>query len=161
MHDSEEITRLLRDLIGKAMGHSMHAMWRFARRAGLSMPQFGLLRRLCFGGGSEVHEVGKDLDMSSAGASQLVDRLVQAGLVARTERPDDRRARQVAPTAKGRAVVEKAYAESLRWVDQLVAELPADRRATVAAALASLLEAEGKLPRQEKIPERAAIRAPR
>jgi DNA-binding MarR family transcriptional regulator len=143
------------------MTRSMHDMWRFARKSGISMAQFGLLRRLYHQGDCEVHEVGHHFDVSPAAASQLVDKLVQAGLVARTENPDDRRARQVGLTAKGKAIVDRAADESYRWIDDLVAELSPENRAAAQASLAVLIGAEGRLPRRENEQTRDAIRASR
>jgi DNA-binding MarR family transcriptional regulator len=140
---------------------SMHDMWRFIKKSGLSMPQFGLLRRLYHGGECEVHEVGTHFDITAAAASQLVDRLVQAGLVGRTENPDDRRARHVALTAKGRALLEKGTDESYRWVNDLAATLAPHARASLREALPLLMEAEASMPRPESISARAAIRSAR
>jgi DNA-binding MarR family transcriptional regulator len=141
---------------------SFDAMNRYVKAAGLSMPQFSLLMRLYHGGDCEVHDIGQHFDVSSAAASQLVDRLVQAGLVARSERPEDRRVRQVALTRKGRALIDRGIEERNRWVDDLVERLSEKERAAVLRALPSLIEAEQSLPQLERHrPSREEIRTPR
>jgi DNA-binding MarR family transcriptional regulator len=148
----------LREWMEASTARSMRDFWHYAKKSGLSMPQFGLLRRLYHGGECEVHDVGKHFDVSSAAASQLVDRLVQAGLVERTENPDDRRARRVALSARGRVVMEQGIEESYRWVDELIAGVGSSGRAVVRQALAELTAAEAALPRQAVPVTRGAIR---
>lgn len=145
MQDARDATAL-RAWMESFMTRSFGALWRYARKAGLSMPQLGLMRQLYHKGDCEVHEVGKHFDVTSAAASQLVDRLVQAGYVERTEDPQDRRARRVALTAKGRAVLEKGIEESYGWVDDLLAALPARTRAALRDVIAELSAAEAALP---------------
>ncbi len=161
MPDTVETAAAIRSWMEAFTTRSMQEWWRVARKTGISMPQFGLLRRLYHGGECEVHEIGRHFDVSSAAASQLVDKLVQAGLAARSENPDDRRARQVALTARGRALIENGIAESYRWVDDLAAALGPRGRAAVRAVLPLLVDAEASLPRPQKQGGRDAIRSPR
>ncbi len=70
---------------------------------------------------------------------------MQGGLVERTQDPDDRRARQITLTAKGRSLVETGIAERHRWVDELVSGLTAAEKTQVGKALPILLEAEKRL----------------
>ncbi len=161
MQDAKETAATLRAWMETFTSRSMHEWWRFAKRTGLSLPQFGLLRRLYHQGECEVHEVGQHFDISAAAASQLVDRLVQAGLVARTENPDDRRARHVALTAKGRALLEKGIEESYRWVNELAGALGPQVKAGLRQVIPLLMEAEASMPRPESFLHRAAIRGAR
>jgi len=161
MQEGKDIAMLLRGWMEAYTSRSMHDMWRFARKTGLSMPQYGLLRRLYHGGECEVHEVGRHFDVTSARASQLVDRMVQAGLVARTENPEDRRVRTVALTAKGRALVEKCVEESYRWVDDLAVGLDARTRTLLKELTPLLMKAEEAMPRPEKHAALSAIRGAR
>jgi DNA-binding MarR family transcriptional regulator len=114
------------------------------------MPQFGVLMFLYHGGQCGVHDVGQRLEVTDAAASQIIERLVQAGLVARTENPTDRRARLIALTDKGCALVEQGISERHRWLDELVAALDEERRHAVLAALPLLIEAEKRLRGQKQ-----------
>lgn len=146
MHTSSEVTRVLRQWMEAFTMRSLGDWRRFVRASGLSMPQLSLLMRLYYGGGCGVHDIGEGFGVSSAAASQLVDRLVHAGLVARAEDPDDRRARQIALSAKGRELIDRGIRERYRWVDHLVDELPADQKVSVLRFLPFLIEAEKRLP---------------
>jgi len=153
---------IIRELMEAFFMRSMTGWRQFVKSTGLSMPQFGLLMRLYYGGGCEVHDLGRHLDVSSAAASQLVDRLVQSGLVQRTEDPEDRRARQVTMTAKARALIDRGIEERYRWVDELVRGLNGEERDLALRALPALIQAEQKLPAVHRTSvARDAIRTPR
>ena len=147
MQETKQVKALLRDWVESFTMRSMHGMSLYARAAGLSMPQFSLLMRLFHTGGCEVHDIGNQFEVSAGAASQLVDRLVQGGLVVRTEDPQDRRVRQIALSSRGRAFIQKGIAERYRWVDELVEGLGAQERAGLARWLPPLIEAEKALPR--------------
>jgi MarR family 2-MHQ and catechol resistance regulon transcriptional repressor len=152
MHTTREVSLVIRQWMEASAMRSLTDWRRFVRSAGLSMPQLSLLMRLYYGGGCGVHDIGKGFGVSSAAVSQMVDRLVQARLVARVESPEDRRVRHVELSAKGRELIDKGIRERYRWVDDLVDELPADQRASVLRFLPSLIEAEKRIP--AAIPDR-------
>ncbi len=164
MQETKQIRALIREWLESFTMRSMHGMSMYARGAGLSMPQFSLLMRLYHTGGCEVHDIGRQFEVSAGAASQLVDRLVQGGLVVRTEDPEDRRVRRIALSDQGRAFIQKGIAERYRWVDDLVETLGAQERAGLARWLPALIEAEKALPRHthhDGNGTREAIKAPR
>ncbi len=120
--------------------------WRgYVRSSGLSIPQYIVLMQLAHGGSCGVHQIAERLETSSPAASQLVDRLVQAGLAERAESREDRRARQVSLTAKGRELVSHGFDGHFRWVDELAAAVGAEDREAVLQVLPRLLRAERRL----------------
>jgi DNA-binding MarR family transcriptional regulator len=145
MRDTSDITAIIHRWMESFFMRSMRDWTCYVRATGLSLPQFGLLMRLYHGGCCEVHEIGEHFAVTSAAASQLVERLVQAGLVERTENPADRRARQIALTAKGRSLVLRGIEQRHRWVDELASGLTIAERAAVRKALPTLVEAEKRL----------------
>jgi DNA-binding MarR family transcriptional regulator len=162
MQETKQIRALLRDWVESFTMRSMHGMSLYARSAGLSMPQFSLLMRLYHTGGCEVHDIGSQFEVSAGAASQLVDRLVQGGLVVRTEDPRDRRVRQIALSDQGRVFIQKGIVERYGWVDELVEGLGAQERAGLVKWLPALMEAEKALPRHtHHNGTREAIKAPR
>jgi DNA-binding MarR family transcriptional regulator len=145
MTSTTPLHHTLRQFLDVVMHHSMHERARFARAAGLSMPQFSILMQLHFCTQCGLSEISGRFDVSAAAASQLVDKLVQSGLVERSEDPHDRRAKQIQLSTKGRALIEKGLRERYRWVDQLVTQLEAKDREKVTAAVSLLSEAAQKL----------------
>jgi len=156
MSATRDVAGIVRQWVEASDRRSLAQWRRFVRGAGLSMPQLSLLMRLYYGGGCQVHDIGRGLGVSAAAASQMVDRLVQGGLVERAESPRDRRARQVALSARGRQLVGRGMRERYRWVDDLVAELAVTTRASVLRVMPSLIEAEKRLP--DAIPGRLTRR---
>ena len=150
---------LLREWIESITMRSLHEWWRYVRATGLSMPQFGVLMFLYHGGTCSVNDVGQRMEVTGAAASQLIERLVQANLVERSENPADRRARLITLTSKGRLLVKEGMLERHRWLDELVATLDEERRHAVITALSHLIDAEKQLGEPELFPHRCSRHA--
>ena len=89
------------------------------------------------------------VSITNAAASQLVDKLVQAGLVARTEAAHDRRVRQLALTDQGRALVKSSLEARLSWTRGLGESLPPAKRDAIIHALSEMIEAGQQLEQPE------------
>jgi len=128
----QQIIRAWMDIF---MHRSMRGWVHFARSTGLSMPQFSILMQLHHRGGCGVSDISESFDISNAAASQLVEKLVQAGYIERAEDPSDRRAKLLTVSPKGLALIEQGTQERYRWMDELVRKLSAEERAKVTEAL--------------------------
>jgi DNA-binding MarR family transcriptional regulator len=83
-----------------------------------------------------------DVSLTTGGVTRLVDRMAEAGLVARQNCPNDRRSIHVVLTPQGRAVLERAIAAHVDSIDRhLVAHLDAGDRAALAKVLTKVLDA--------------------
>lgn len=119
--------------IGVFMHRSMRSMLLYAKANGLSMSQLGALMHI-FKGTCGVSDIGDDLGISSAAASQMLERLVQQDLVTRSEDPRDRRVKQIVLTTHGKQVMEGSMRASREWLNELAASLsPAEQVQAVAA----------------------------
>lgn len=76
-------------------------------RHGLSLGEFGVLEALVDGGPLRAGELQEEARASSGGVTYLVDRLEERGLVERRPDPEDRRARLVELTGRGRAMMDR------------------------------------------------------
>lgn len=76
-------------------------------RHDLSLSEYRLLDVLRRGGPARPGDLRSDVPVSSGGITYLVDRLEERRLVARSPHPDDRRARLVALTERGRGLIER------------------------------------------------------
>jgi DNA-binding MarR family transcriptional regulator len=112
----------------------------YAKESGLSMSQIGAILHIHHAGISGVSGLGDDLGVTTAAASQMLDRLVQQGLVARSEDPHDRRAKQIALTAKGRQILLECTRARQSWLEGLAAVLSPAEQEQVVAALRVLIE---------------------
>jgi len=127
------------------MGRGFHAPFdgRFCtafETSGLSMSQLGALFRLYHTGFCGVSDIGDHLSVSHAAASQMVDRMVQQGLLERAEDLDDG-GQENYPDPKGRTLVEESIENRRRWVEQLTNNLTVDEQESISAALVKLTAA--------------------
>jgi MarR family transcriptional regulator, 2-MHQ and catechol-resistance regulon repressor len=89
-----------------------------------------------------MSRLSSDVALTTGGVTRLVDRMVEAGLVARENCPSDRRSIYVVLTPEGQAVLERAIAAHIDGIDRhLVAHLGAGDRAALEVALVKVLEA--------------------
>ena len=116
---SDQFNQVLRDWSETFMRRSMHDFVQFSKASGLSMTQIHTLFRLHHTGVCGVTEVGDRLGVTHAAASQMVDRLVQQGLIERAEDPTDRRVKQLSLTPEGRRLVLDSIEARRRWMEQL------------------------------------------
>ena len=149
---SPQLIQTIRQFMDFAMHHSMRERVHFAKATGLSMPQFGILMQLHYRGNCGVSDIGERFDITNAAASQLVDKLVQGGLIQREENPNDRRAKLLNLTDKGNKLIQQGIEGRYRWVDKLAVKLTIEERAKVDEAIqimtrvARELEAESVQP---------------
>ncbi len=133
------------------MHRSMREVMTFWKQAGLSMTQIATLMRLHHGGPCGVSEISGHLGITSAAASQMIERLVQMDLLERAENPSDRRAKQLTLTRKGQALIAKGVAARRRWMADLIRALSSEQQQTIGTALTYLTEAA----RRSKAPAEA------
>jgi DNA-binding MarR family transcriptional regulator len=135
MTESLQFTQAIRSWMDVFMHRSMRGWGLFAKSTGLSMPQFSVLMQLHHKGACGMSEISEQFEVTPAAASQLVDKLVQSGLIKREEDPSDRRAKVLDITDKGRTLIQQGIEERYRWVDELAGRLTVDERAQVSEAL--------------------------
>jgi DNA-binding MarR family transcriptional regulator len=141
MDNPTQLVQTIRQWMDVFMHRSMSDWSRYVKTTGLSLPQFSVLMQLHYKGRCGISDVSDRMDITAAAASQLVDRLVVGGLVQRAEDPHDRRAKQIALTAKGEALIASSIEERLRWVEQLAMTLSHQEQQEVAQALQTLIDA--------------------
>jgi DNA-binding MarR family transcriptional regulator len=122
------------------MRRSMHNFMLFAKEKNLSMAQINALFRLNHKGACGVSDLGDDLGVTSAAASQLLERLVQQGLVARSEDPLDRRNKRIVLTEAGQRIVQESIQARQKWLTSLADLLTPAEQEQVEASLRLLIE---------------------
>lgn len=112
----------------------------FMHRTGLSRPQIHVLLHIYHAGECPVSEIGRLSGSSKAAASQLVDRLVQQGLVQRVEDPQNRRVKNVRLTEKSLEMIRQGVVSN-PFLAVLLASLPADQLEVIHTAIGYLARA--------------------
>jgi demethylmenaquinone methyltransferase/2-methoxy-6-polyprenyl-1,4-benzoquinol methylase/phosphoethanolamine N-methyltransferase len=99
---------------------------RFMRQTGLSTPQIHALLHIYHSQNAEcqLSEIGGLADSSKPAASQLVERLLQQGLVERTEDPLDRRNKKLRLTEKSLGLIQNGLTSNHFLVDLMTSLLP-------------------------------------
>jgi DNA-binding MarR family transcriptional regulator len=138
-------SKTLRAWMDAFMHRSMRGWGHFAKNTGLSMPQFSILMQLHYKGSCSIPDISDRFDFSAAAASQLVDKLVQAGHLERIEDPSDRRAKVLTLSVQGQELIRQGVEERYRWMDNLTATLSAEDQEKIAEALKLLTAAAQKL----------------
>jgi DNA-binding MarR family transcriptional regulator len=140
MQDSSAFVGTLRELIGIAMRRSMGSFLVDARESGLSMSQIGALIRIRNQNMLGISEIGDELRITNAAASQLIDRLVQQDLISRSENPQDRRVKHIELTEKGHQMIHAGMHSRLRWLEDLSTLLTPAEQEQVTASMRLLIE---------------------
>lgn len=141
MNSAKPFSAVFQEWTEISMHHSMRDFKSFMDDSGLSPSQVSTLMRLYYRGVCGMSDVASDLGITNAAASQMVERLVQMGLLERSENPLDRRGKQLALTAEGRSLVERGIDARRCWMENLVATLSPEQQAQVSDALILLTNA--------------------
>jgi MarR family 2-MHQ and catechol resistance regulon transcriptional repressor len=95
---------------------------------GLGLSDFAVLEVLLHKGTQPVNVIGKKILLTSGSITTAVDRLESRGLVQRTFHPEDKRARLVQLTDKGKRVIEGAFRQHQLDMEEIMAVLTHDER---------------------------------
>ena len=135
---SDPFVATLEKWVKVSMHRSMRNFIRYVRQSGLSMSHMGAMLHIHRIGSCGVTELGTHLGVTSAAASQMLERLVQLELILRTEDPDDRRVKQIELTDKGKRFLEDGIRARQSWVDDLLQSLSQDEKESIGVALDTL-----------------------
>lgn len=125
----------LREWMETAMHRSFHAFIRHNRESDLSLSQVNALFYLYHHGPGSVNDLANHLGITLAAVSQLLDPLIEAGLVLRSENPNDRRMKLIALTGKGESLVEKSKNTRHAWLADLARVLSEQEKAQLLPAI--------------------------
>ena len=112
----------------------------------VTLPQFRTLVVLVSRGPQRIVDLAQELTVTSSTAVRMCNRLARKGLVAREERPEDRRAAWIVLTATGHTLVGEVMRRRRERLAALIAELSLTRPLAFASVLNALVEAAGEVP---------------
>lgn len=91
MSADEQFSEVLHEWVKVFIRRTGQEFKNFMDDSGLSFTQVNTLMRLHYTGQADISDIGAQMGISNAAASQLVERLVRMGLLERTEDTIDRR----------------------------------------------------------------------
>jgi DNA-binding MarR family transcriptional regulator len=144
--ESDQLGKLFGEMTSHLYRRSAGDALQMMAEHGLTMAQMVTLHCLEHLTVQSVSRIAEILRLSLPATSHLVDRLVRAGLVARTEDPTDRRAKRVELTPEGSVFIRKLEAARTREVSQVLNHLSPDARKRLADAFSLVIEELAGLP---------------
>jgi DNA-binding MarR family transcriptional regulator len=140
MSSADPFVLTLQRWIEVTMHRSIRNFLCYSRESGLSMSQLGALVYVHRAGSSGVTDLGEHLGVTSAAASQMLDRLVRQELIQRSVDPNDRRVKQIVLTEKGLQVLRDSIRSGQSWLYDLAQALSAPEKEATIAALKLLID---------------------
>jgi MarR family 2-MHQ and catechol resistance regulon transcriptional repressor len=104
----------------------------------MCLSDFAVLEVLLHCGPLAVNMIGKKVLLTSGSITVAVDRLEQRGLVVRAPDPSDKRVTLVHLTSSGKKLIEEAFCEHARQLEELVSCLTDEERAELTRLLKKL-----------------------
>jgi DNA-binding MarR family transcriptional regulator len=104
-----------------------------------------VLHHVQAGGSLRVSALAEAMGLDTSTASRHVRQLEEAGYLARTGDPDDRRASRVRLTRRGRAALDQAMRARAAVLDRAIAGWPDDDRASLAILMTRLADSLDRL----------------
>ncbi len=132
------------------MHRSMRGDMHYARENCLSRSMIGTLFHLGHRDHAGVTDLSEHLGVSSAAASQMLERLVEEGLIQRAEDPDDRRMKKITLTDKGYQVMKETVSARLGWLNELSANLTEQEKNQITTAINLIINKAKELDISEK-----------
>ena len=108
------------------------------KNLGLCDSDFRVLEVLLHKGPFPVNVIGEKVELTTGSITTAVDRMEAKWLVARKNHPEDRRVRLVELTARGRRMMEKAYAQHSIYMEKSMSILSREERAVLVELLKRL-----------------------
>jgi DNA-binding MarR family transcriptional regulator len=94
----------------------------------ITLPQFFVLSHLYKHGESKMNELAKVMDVTTAAATGIVDRLVRCGYLARSYDPKDRRVINISLTQKGSEVVKRISRQRRESTSEIFGQISSEER---------------------------------
>ena len=124
-HESRDAEALLVEALFNATRTFRHRLRPALEGTGLTSPMFWTLHHLVLDGPRNVGQLADLCVVTPANVSALAEQLEEAGLVARSSAPNDRRVVVLRPTARGRSAHRAVWARMGQLLVGSLAELPA------------------------------------
>lgn len=151
MSSSDSFISTFHEWMELFMHRSMRGYMHYARDKGLSRSMLGTLFHLSHRDHAGVSDLGEHLGVSSPAASQMLERLVEEGLIQRVEDPDDRRMKKITMTEKGYQVMKESVSARLGWLEDLTAELSEEDKTQITSAVKLIISKAKDLDSPEKV----------
>ena len=112
----------------------------------VTLPQLRVLVMIASRGTQNVTSVAQALGVHASNATRTCDKLVEAGLLHRSEDPSDRRNLLLQLTQPGLQLVHTVTEHRRAAIKDILAKMPAPGRSNLVPVLRAFAEAAGEIP---------------
>ena len=130
-----EISNELKTLFSITLKQSMDNFQKYLQQNDVTPTQMNMMIHLYYMGSCEITRMSRLMETNKSAVSQLVDRMVNQGLLERTEVPGDRRLRELHLTDYGKKLVEGGLRARQEWFEVVCASQPVERQKEIYQAL--------------------------
>ena len=143
MNDKDETAGMIRRWAEAFMHQSIYDYLNYGKSHDLSMSQLGVLFQLAHSGVGRVSDIARNLGITPAAVSQMLDVLVKQGLITRKEASKDRRMKQIELTDNGKEMIQEIMKAKERRFNFLAENMNPGERKLIADGLKILIEKMG------------------
>ncbi len=136
----QDLSSTFKNWIEITLRKSIYNILKFSKERDLSLPQLGALIWIHRKGSCNISNFGMESGVSNAAASQLLDRMVQLGLINRSEDPDDRRVKYVNLTQNGIKILKESFYAGRKWIDNLVSSFSDEEKKDIIILLNRIIK---------------------
>jgi DNA-binding MarR family transcriptional regulator len=133
----QEILELERQ-VGRILGQHAQITW---IDSGLTLVQLRSLFLIVNKGSTNFRKLAEALEVTPSNVTGIVDRLVEQGLVSRTQNPEDRREMTLQATDKGQALVSNLKEVGIKHMTQILSLLSLEELSALAQGLSAFIKA--------------------
>jgi DNA-binding MarR family transcriptional regulator len=144
MSSQEKLVEAIENWANLYMFRSLSEYFSFLNSTSIPMQQAYVLTYIFHNGPSSISTICEHMMVSTAAASQMIDRLEKQSLVQRVPDQRDGRVRNVVLTEQGENFVQESIAARQNWVSDIPTNLNKDQIEQIASALQQLSAAYHK-----------------
>jgi DNA-binding MarR family transcriptional regulator len=137
----------LEQQVGRVIGQHAHSIW---IDSGLTLTQLKSLFLISNKGSTNFRKLAKALGVTPSNVTGIVDRLVEQGLVSRTQNPEDRREMTLQATDKGKVLVSNIKETGIKRMTQILSLLSLRELSALVQGLSAFIRAAGSYKGQIK-----------
>jgi DNA-binding MarR family transcriptional regulator len=123
---------------GRIIGQHAHSIW---IDSGLTPTQLRSLFLIANKGSTNFRKLAEALEVTPSNVTGIVDRLVEQGLVSRTQNPEDRREMTLQTTDKGKTLVSNLKEAGIKRMTQILSLLSSQELSALAQGLSAFIKA--------------------
>jgi DNA-binding MarR family transcriptional regulator len=139
MNEADHLLAAIDEFAGIFSSHFIIQVKLMMDKTNLSKSQAFSLIHMNHHGSCGISEIADELGNTHAASSQMVQRMVDMGLVQRVEAEHDRRAKLISLSPKGKMLIEHMLEDRKKMIEAIIDMLPFEKRASTIESIDLLI----------------------